>query len=170
MQTAAIDEKACLKFAMLRANNLLLAIISNSRHFLSKLNRPALLFDQFLKLLTDRRVVNDAGAWHSQPRYAMDMRFNLANSFGRNPLHFDSVRNSTPMKFLQPWQLGFVTRDDDFAAYVVRDSVFTAELDHRSIPLARHPSFQAPGLIIDTGMNHSAVMTGLMKGQAGFLF
>ena len=80
MQTAAIDEKACLKFVMLRADNLLLAIISNSRHFLSKLNRPALPFDQFLKLLTDRRVVNDAGAWHSQPRYTMDVWLNLASA------------------------------------------------------------------------------------------
>ena len=51
----------------------------------------------------------------------------------------------------------------------MRDAVFAAEGDHRTIAIPRVAGFQASGRVIDTGVNHSAVPPGLMTGDLRLL-
>ena len=60
--------------------------------------------------------------------------------------------------------------DNDFAALFVGDAVFTAERDHFAQPADAQLRLFGAGFVIKAGMQHAAVVSGLMRGELWFFF
>jgi hypothetical protein len=70
-------------------------------------------------------------------------------------------------QFLQPREFLGVGRDDDFPADLVRN----ASAQNRTMaaaPGTQEPGLHRTGLVVDAGMNHPAVVSALVAGNALF--
>lgn len=59
--------------------------------------------------------------------------------------------------------------DDDLAAHLVGDAVLGTELDHPLPPESTQSGLVRPGLVVDAGMDHPGVASGLVPGDRAFL-
>jgi hypothetical protein len=57
---------------------------------------------------------------------------------------------------------------NQFSAYIVSDAVVLGELDEFAAAIHAVDGLQRSGLVIDTGVDHPAVMSGLVIGQSFF--
>ena len=80
-----------------------------------------------------------------------------------------AVGFSALSQFLQPRHFIGASGDDDFATDLVRNSVLAAELDHGRRSTDAQLGFHRPWLVVDAGMNHAAVVSALVAGNAVFL-
>jgi hypothetical protein len=95
------------------------------------------------------------------------MRFDLAQLLRPNqPKSCEPVRLATLAQILQARQFLFLRCYNDLTAYVVRDSVLTAELDHRGGARNTEACFQGARLVVHAGVNDSAVVSALVSRDA----
>ena len=73
-------------------------------------------------------------------------------------------------EIFQPRQFILGRGDDDFAALFVRDAVFAAERDHLLQAADAQLRLFRTGFVIKAGVEHAAVVAGLVRGEFGFLF
>jgi len=81
-----------------------------------------------------------------------------------------SVGSSALEQFFQAGQFIFVRGDDHFSANLVRNLMLAAELDHGRRSGYTKAGFQRSGLVVNTGMNHAAIVSTLMARDAVFFF
>ena len=105
----------------------------------------------------------------TQGLQAARVRFDLAQLLGPNSAHANqSIGFPAPAQFFQTRAFIGVSSDDDLAADLVGYPVLTAELDHRGRTRNAKTGFQGTGLVIDAGVNDSAVVATLVLGYAIF--
>lgn len=111
--------------------------------------------------------VHDAGVGHPQPGYAHRVRLALANLVGRQPGDpRQPIGFAAALEFLQPGQLLLPGGDDDLAAPFVGDVVLPAKAVHRLAPLDAQARLGAVRFVVKPGVDHAAVVSGLVGGQA----
>ena len=104
----------------------------NGEHFAIKANGRAVFAGQLAILLSNGLIIGDARLRHKQPGDTAHMRLMRTYFVAiETPQALQSVGQPASMQLFQSGQLGFVHRDDDFAAAVVRDAVLLAEAIHR---------------------------------------
>ena len=80
------------------------------------------------------------------------------------------IGHASPMKLIEARQLFLARCHDHFAAQFIGHRIFVAEFDQRFSPGDTATGLQRSGAIIESGMNDTAVVAGLVPGQLGFLF
>ena len=121
--------------------------------------------------LADTRIIDNALLRHAQGRDAADVRLNLAHLGTVYPAKsFETVGSAAIEQALQAGQFAFVGGDHEFAADVVGDGVFAAELHHLSDPGDSQPRFSGSGLVVQAAVQHAAIVTGLVAAHPVFLF
>ena len=81
-------------------------------------------------------------------------------------------RPSTPLAWprckevLEPWQLAFGDRDDHLAAAIGRDALLFAIGVHLALSLDAETRLERPGRVVDAGVQHPAVVSGLVLADA----
>ena len=81
-----------------------------------------------------------------------------------------AVRRTAFEKGVQTRDFFKLRGNDELAADLVRNSVALAELDHASNSLHRQTSLGRTRLIVESTMQDSAVVPGLVAGGTAFLF
>ena len=116
-------------------------------------------------------VIDDARRRHVQRAHARGVGFEFAQPFGADHFQpFDPVGRAAAMEFLQPRQFIFRRSHDDLAAAFVWNVVPIAEVGQQlSAPHARL-GLERAGLVIDAGVDDSAVVAGLMRRQPVLFF
>ena len=98
------------------------------------------------------------------------MRFAFANAVGVDNLQaFDSILNAAIEEVLQQRQLAFFGRDDQLADAAILDAFAVAILPELAPAFDTKLRLERSGLVIDAGVDHTAVVAGLMGGEQ-FLF
>jgi hypothetical protein len=87
-----------------------------------------------------------------------------------HPQTSKAIGLSAPAQFFKTRQLVSVGRNDDFSAHFVRNSVLTAELNHGRRPADAQPSLQGARLVVNAGVDDTAIVSALVAGNAVFLF
>src|SRR2546426_943274 len=80
------------------------------------------------------------------------------------------VGQSSRVKIFQKGHLIWLGRHDDLAADLVLDPVLSAEVHHRAIAFPCQRGLQASRLIVDSRMDHSAIVARLMFRPFRLLF
>jgi len=111
-------------------------------------------------------VIHDAGLRHPQAGYAGDMGLALANLFGRQPFQALEPVGQPPLR--ESFQGGdFIRRGghDHLAAAFMGDVVVGAEPVHGLPPLGAVARLERAGLVVESGVDHTAVVPGLVRRQ-----
>ncbi len=80
------------------------------------------------------------------------------------------VRLAAFEQVLEPHQLVRAGGDHQFAADLVRDAVFAAELDHLPDALDGQARFDGTRLVVEAGVEHAAVVAGLVPSDGRLFF
>ena len=99
------------------------------------------------------------------------VRFNFPDLFRREFAQtLQSVRIAALPEIFQPGQFVFVRGDDDFAALLMRNAVVAAKRDHLLQAADAQLRLFRAGFVVKAGMQHAAVVSGLVRGELGLLF
>jgi hypothetical protein len=71
---------------------------------------------------------------------------------------------------MEPWDLVGRGRYDQFAAFLVRNSLLSAKALHRSASSDAIARLKGAGPVIDAGVDNAAIVAGLMSGHMVFFF
>ena len=94
--------------------------------------------------------------------------FNLLRA---DDLHaFEAVGEAAAVEFLQARQFGLAGGDDDFAADFIGYIVGVAKRHQLGAAADATLGFERPRPVVKPGMNHAAVVAGLMARQLRLLF
>ena len=85
------------------------------------------------------------------------MRLDFLDLFPINLKDLKPVLQTSPIEVIQNRQLLFVRRDNHFSADFVRDPVFLAKRDHRTVALAGKARLETTRLVINPGVNDAAI-------------
>src|SRR5437867_4382016 len=77
----------------------------------------------------------------------------------------EPIRPAAPLQLRQRRELRWTCGHDELAIAPVRDAFVGAKLEQRVPSLTAHPRLERIGLVVQTGMNHAAVMTALVCGK-----
>src|SRR5262245_6803426 len=125
--------------------------------------------DDFRVLRADRLVIGNARGRNLDPGEGTHMRLDFANLLSGQPRYRKLVFESALEQLFQERQFRIFGRHDYFAANLVADAVLAAELHHGSAALARKFGLVTAGLVINAGMDNTAIPTALVAGERGFL-
>jgi len=95
------------------------------------------------------------------------VRLEFTQPFGAD--HFqtlDSVGLAALKEILEPWQLTFGDRDDHLATAIGRDALLLAIGVQLALSLDAEARLERPGRIVNAGVQHAAVVSGLVKAYA----
>lgn len=116
---------------------------------------------------SDLGVVDDPSLWHPQPRDAGHVRFVSAKRTFPLELYdpFETVFSAATSEFGQRGALTVVAGHDELSTPLVRN-VFVFEEGFQALP-ARDTvlGLLGTGSIVETGMNHARIVTGLVCGE-----
>ena len=99
------------------------------------------------------------------------MEFDLAELGGAEPLEaFEAVFAAADFEVAEAGEFGFGGGDDDFAADVVGDGVFAAEIGHQADSAHGKPGFQRAGFVVKAAVEDAAVVRALMAAGGVFFF
>src|SRR3984893_16178244 len=125
--------------------------------------------NQLCILLSHLGIVNYASAGYVNAADAGGIGFKFTNLVGgQHPQHFQSVIVPAPVQLVELWQFALRSSDDNLAADVVRHGVFLTKELKRFTALNAEFSLQASWLVIDPGVDDSAVVARLMARHYGF--
>ena len=98
------------------------------------------------------------------------MRLNLAHFFRlQQPQSGKAVGLSALEQDFQARDFVFAGGHDDLPADFVGQVMLTAKFHHRRCSLDAEPRLQGSGLVVNTGVNDSAVVSALVTGNGFFL-
>jgi len=118
----------------------------------------------------DRWIVDDPFFGDEDRRDTADMRLALTRLIGgQHAQTRQSVRHPSAKQLLEPRKFLGGRRDDDLAAHFVTDSVFLAEALHLPNSVHGESRLERTRSVVQTGMEHAAVMSALMLPDARFL-
>src|SRR5437763_1375862 len=98
------------------------------------------------------------------------MRFNFFDLIGREPAYVEAVLESALEEFFEERQFFLFGGHNHFTADIVIDPMLLAKLDHGAAAFARKFGLEAARLVVNAGMNNTAVSTGLMQRKVLLLF
>ncbi len=104
------------------------------------------------------------------PGHPANVRLDIGHTLGPDagdPGHAVRLRSSGDL--FQAWQLALVGGHDELAATLNRNAVPGAEGLHERLALAAQQRLPGPGRVVEAGVDHTAVVAGLMARQLGFL-
>jgi hypothetical protein len=116
------------------------------------------------------REVDDRSRWRVQRCDAANVRLDL-EEFGRRkaPQARNAVCRGARLDLGQAGKLRGVAGDDHFAAFLVGHSVFAAVLLEQPDAATAQGRLQRPWGVVDAGMGHAAVVSGLVDADPLFL-
>ena len=117
----------------------------------------------------DAPVVDNAGAGYQQGGKPGDARLERGECRARDLMHLDIIELTAYFQITEALHLDRCGGDNEFAAVLDRNAVLSAKLLGFAIPSAAQACFQGARCIVHTGVNDSAVMTGLVGGNVSFL-
>ena len=127
--------------------------------------------NQLCILLAYPSVVGDSCGGYDQRSQSRSVRLDFAQLLGADHSQAgEAVGFPALAQFLQAWEFVRMSRDDDFTADIVGDAVLAAELDHGGGPGDAQPRLQGAGLVVHARVNHAAVVSALVAGDAVFFF
>ncbi|MCY1435616.1 hypothetical protein D9M71_517170 [compost metagenome] len=116
---------------------------------------------------SDLGVVHDAARRHKDTTQADDVRLALAQFGGRQPVTLDAVGFGTVPQRAHALHFQIVRGHQQLATLVVTDAVLVAEGLGGLVAFQAETRFQAARRVIDAGVDHAAVVAGLVLGRAG---
>ncbi len=120
------------------------------------------------QLRADGPEVDDPGVRRVQRRDARRVRLDLAQAVGVQPPHArHAVGVRAPLDLGERRQLAVAEGDDELADAVDRDAVALAVRVHPRGAVDAQLGLQRAGRVVDAGMDHAAVVTGLMRRGRG---
>ena len=121
--------------------------------------------------VADAGIVHNALLRDAQGGHAAHVRLDLAHLAGAEPSQaFQAVGAAARFQVAETGHLGLVGGHHDFAADLVRDAVLQAKRHHLADARNRQARFDRSGFVIQPGMQHAAVMAGLVAPHLVFLF
>src|SRR6202522_78204 len=97
------------------------------------------------------------------------MRLDLAQFFRSDEAKSaQPVSFAAPPQFFETRQLGFAGGDDDLAAPFMRNAVLAAKFHHGRGSGHAQPRLQRSRLVVDPGVDDTAVVSALVAGDAVF--
>ena len=82
----------------------------------------------------------------------------------------ETILKAALMKLLEPAQFGLVHRHHQFAANLVGNGVLPAKSHHLADAGDGEHGLGRAGLVVQAGVQHSAVVASLVPAHGGFLF
>ena len=165
------DDEARLKFA---GGGFNCPAIRHRNHFQNPRIEPyftAIFTDEFTHLFGNSAVIHDALLRHVDRRDARGVRLDFLDLFRRQSAQtLKPVRIAVLPEIFQTREFVLGRGNDDLAALLVRNAMFTAKRDHLTQALDTETGFIGPGFVVKAGMKHAAVVAGLMHGKLRFLF
>ena len=97
------------------------------------------------------------------------MRLQCSKLLWTDFLNLNAVAHGTPVQLFQLRQLFPIGCDHDLPAYIMRNIICPAELHQRDVAISAIGGFQASRLVMDAGVNLTAIVPGLMMPPATLL-
>ena len=132
-------------------------------------NRPAALGDDTGHRFGDLRVVDDPGGLDEEARQAANARFAAGDLGLVQTFDVDAVGTGAFVERLHARQLRWLGGDQQLAALLVGDALIATEPRRGLHALMAEPGLETSRLVIDTGVDDSAVAPGLVARQRGLL-
>ena len=117
-----------------------------------------------LGLFSDRRVVGDRRFRHPDRTDARDVRFQFPQFPTVDATRREAIKAAAIVKRLEAAEFGLPGSHDELAGGAEGDSVFLAEIARVANALAAEPGLEAARFVIDTGVDHAAVVSTLVPG------
>ena len=115
-------------------------------------------------------VIDDAGFRNMDTSDAGDVWFEFVDAFLANHFTGDAILLSPFKNAIQGGKLPLVDRHNDFAALIPGNFFGITERFHRAFAFATVDGPEGTRFVVDTGMQHTRIMTGLMLGNLTFFF
>src|SRR5581483_93531 len=171
MQSAAGDDKGGAKITLRRFDDPFTAIPGDPGYPRVELDLAARLSDEFAQFFANGGIINDAFLGHMDGSEPGGVRFDL---FDLLRIQFaqtlQAIRVTALPKIFKPGQFGFFRRNHDLAALLVGDAMLTAERDHLLQAADAELRFFGTRFVVQSRMQHAAVVAGLVRREFGFLF
>ena len=145
------------------------AVLSHPPHPEIQADLAAAGADDLGVFLAHLAVIDDAGLPHPQPGDAGDVRLEFLQLGSAQAAQlFQAVGRPLLFQFVQGGDLVLPGGHHQLAAGLVGDPVLPAEAVQGFAAGDAVPGLQRTGLVIEPGMDHAAVVAGLVGGQSVF--
>jgi hypothetical protein len=130
----------------------------------------ACLADGVSHRLADAPIVDDAGGGRKDRAKAGNGRLAFHQFRRIDPLRGDAVASGALHKGVEAGQFEVAGRDDVLSAEFEFDAVLAREIDGRRRAATAQICLEAAGLVVDPGVDDTAVVAGLVPTEAVLLF
>ena len=167
VKAGAVDDGARRERSLSGLNDHLAAATRQIQNPSSCADFPAPLCDELRVFLRHGNVVGDAGDRHVERANAGAVRLDLPQPFRADHREIrNAIGCAAPLEFFERGQFLFARGDHHLPAKLVREAMLPAEGHHRRGALDAGPGLERAGLVVNAGMDHAAVVAGLVRGDA----
>lgn len=170
LQTGADHQFLRLPGAVMGADTDVVEAFLDGGHGAVETDFPAAGTDHPGHGLADFAIVDDAGGVEKQPAQADDIRLALAQFIGIEAFDLHAIELGAGVQRLHALHLQWRGGHQQLAADLELDPVLGAELLGGLGAALAQVGLEAARCVVDAGMDHAAVVPGLVFGQGAFFF